>query len=295
MPSPLCGYASPAASPTRRTPSPTGVRGEEPRRRYACPGQRVATSRGILPAARSQSTNCRACARQAMGVLAAEADVQVVPLAEAPAVAPQVGAEEELGRVAADRAGGAVQARLDLLGGDDRLRPRRAVEEARHGTEVSAGSDHHRSLQAVVRHPLAAAPLEPGQGLADVEARAGALEQVAVELAPPDAVAHRLREARLHLGAGAVRAEPAGAEAGDRLQRPSRAVVRGIDLQDVEHGRRDPAGARLVAREAGLVEHHDVEPRAPQAPRATRSGRTAAYDECVQALRHAGSGAASAP
>src|SRR5690606_32408620 len=102
-----------------------------------------------------------------------------------------------------------------------------------------------------------------------------------VELASPDAVADDLAERRL----AARTIERAGAEGAERLQRPAAGVLVEIDLQRVDDGRRDPAGADLVARERGTVDDEHVGTGGEEGACAGGSRRSAPDDEDV-ALTH---------
>src|SRR5690606_34719032 len=125
----------------------------------------------------------------------AEPDVQVVLLAEAPAVALQVRAEIKLGPVGLDLTQGLLagtQGKLDLLGGYRRfIAAELGAEVARDGAEVSARAHQHGGADGAVDHPLAAVPLQLRHGFPQTQPRPAAGEQVMVEFATADAVAHR--------------------------------------------------------------------------------------------------------
>ena len=81
-----------------------------------------------------------------MAVQAAEPDVEVIVLPEAPAVALEIAREVKLGRVGRDREFCSIQRvdrELDFLGGNDRCVAKRAIEPAGYRAKVTAGADEH--------------------------------------------------------------------------------------------------------------------------------------------------------
>ena len=98
-----------------------------------------------------------------MPVQAAEADVEVVVLPEAPAVALQIAAEVELGRVGRDREFcrvPGIDGEFHLLGCHDRCLAKRAIEPTRHRAKVTACADEDGRRDRVVDDPSSPATLE---------------------------------------------------------------------------------------------------------------------------------------
>jgi len=190
---------------------------------------------------------------------------------------------KKLGQLRLHRAGarlGGVQPELHLLRRHDGLRPVAGCEPPRHRAEVPPGAHHEGGLDLAVHHPAAAPALQaPERGL-EPEAGAGALQQVVVELAAADAVAHRLAEARPRLP---VPDAPHG-EALQGLADPLLRVDPRVHPERTEDGRGHPAGAGLVAGEGAPVQDQDVQTRLAQ-PRSRRGARrTAPDDQDVSAL-----------
>src|SRR5690606_36996715 len=134
-----------------------------------------------------------------MIALPAQADVQIIALAEAPAIPFEVFAEIKLRPLAGDRAARRLfvaQFELDLLRTDGPLfLAELCAEEARHRTEVAAGANDQRRGDLTVDQPaptlaFPALALHGFPRFAEPQAGAAALEQIVVEFAAPDAVAH---------------------------------------------------------------------------------------------------------
>ena len=179
---------------------------------------------GRYPARLGQPGQIRAdLARERLRVAPAEADVQVVALAEAPAVAREVAQEVQLrplGRHAAERGLLGRETDLHLLRDDGALRRPPCLggsagpQLARDRAEVPAGADEQRGLDVVVQQPAVALAPHPDDTLAEPQARARTPQQVAVELAAADAVADDGPVVHLAPGAeGPADAEAAGSAA----------------------------------------------------------------------------------
>src|ERR1700690_728008 len=99
-----------------------------------------------------------------MVALPAEPDIEVVALAEAPAVSFQIAAEIKFRRIRADAATGSllrIHLEFDFLrrhGGFSRTELR--AEEAGHRAEMPARTDDQWGLDGVVDQPEPAAPLQ---------------------------------------------------------------------------------------------------------------------------------------
>src|SRR5262245_48975846 len=217
---------------------------------------------------------------------APEPHVQVAALAEHPAIALEIRREVELGDVGLDverRLLARRHGKLELLRRDHGGRVARRRETPRHRAEVAAGADQQRRLEGAVYAPEPVPALERAQTCSRAQRRLGACEQVVVELAAPDPVADRAAERGAALGV----ADPPHAKALDRLERAAARVLGGIDRERLEHGRRDPAGARLVAGKGGAIEHADGRARAREAPGQRRAGRAASHHDHVETLHQA--------
>src|SRR5262249_25867858 len=139
----------------------------------------------------------------------------------------------------------AVSRHLDLLRGDGLFLSGTRAQESRDRAEMSSRSDEEARLDPAVDDPAGQRPLEIVRSDAVEDARAGAAQQVVVELAAADAVAHRA----IPSGLDEALAFDAGPERGDLLERAAaRLVVVDVEPQLVDDLWRDPAGARLVAR-----------------------------------------------
>ena len=136
----------------------------------------------------------------------------------------------------------------------------------RDRTEMAAGADDHRRLDEC-RSTTHSSPSRRNvaQGLAQEEPRARSSEQVVVEFEASNAVADRVLEIREEQ----IAVDRPGAETRKRLDRSADAVVRKVQLQSPDDGRRDPSRAHLVPRKVGLVENRDIAARA--GPGAARS------------------------
>src|SRR5262249_55499275 len=117
-----------------------------------------------------------------------------------------------------------------------------------------------------------------GRGTAEHQARAAACEQIVIELAAADTVAHRTG---VFGRDDVIRPDRPNAESSDRLKRSTLAVRINIQLQIAHDLRRDPSRTHLVAWEHRSVEDDDVEACATEKPRAGRSGRTTTNDRDV--------------
>ncbi len=216
---------------------------------------------------------------------AADADVDVVALREDPAVA--AGDDAELGdeparvplrrRVVEGEVPLERDAVADLLPEPERPsgRPVRAV-----GPDQDAGSDR-RPVDAerdAVRTRLD--PLHP-DAVAEVGARCGgALRQVEVE---PATLRHQAeRRAEAALVARAV-AEP-------QLEAVDGVLDDGADVgrEEPDRAERQPAAARLVAREASPVDEEHRGARRRQPVRRGRPAGAGADDHGIEVLRHRG-------
>src|SRR6185436_13640215 len=218
---------------------------------------------------------------QPVAVLAAQADVEIACLGNAPAVALEVGAEIKLRRVLLDAAVAALavaEGKFRFLRDDNGLPLLSCrAQHARYRAEMPAGADHEWSPDAVVYEPGAVFAGDTAHGLAKGEARPRALQQVMVEFATPDAEARRGLVAHRRCGP----ADGADAKAADRLQHALARILVKIEFQRRHCGRRDPAGAHLVAREFLLVDDEYIEACPAQLPRAGGSRRTAADDQDI--------------
>src|SRR5690349_6462913 len=94
--------------------------------------------------------------------------------------------------------------------------------------------------------------------------RSASSQQVRVKLTASDTVADRLfiqNRNRLFLHCGDLKS-------GNRLEGAASGVLCGIDAEQFDDWRCNPAGAHLVAREICPIEYEDFESRVPQRPRA---------------------------
>ena len=221
-------------------------------------------------------------------VLAAQADVEKVVLAEDPGVAHQVPAEPEFRGVLAHPAPfGLLRGHLELhfLGGHRGLMaPWAFADGCRHRAEVATGPDDQWRLVFAVEAPFAVVgafqglELDPFGTLA-----AAALEQVVVELAAADAIADRRAAMIVFHRLLAHHTDP---EAMDRLHDVLTSVVRGVDIQNPQYGGRHPAGAGLVPGKGLLVDDQGPVTTLGQRPRHGGTGRAAADDQGIVALYH---------
>src|SRR5436309_10996905 len=224
----------------------------------------------------------------------ADADVQEVALREVPTVALEVGLGDQLGPAVAGReraqALGA-DARLALLRHDHVLLGARAPERARDRAAVPARADHHPGGErARVARDLDAARdlahLAHARALVQPGARRGrAPEEEGVELSAHDAVARGAVPVCLVLLL-------TGRDRDGRERLDGMRVRRRVEIQVGERGVRDPAGARLDAREARGVQDGDAGPRPRELPRDRAAPRSAPHHEDVGG-RHTRSSPAS--
>src|SRR5690606_26671347 len=105
-----------------------------------------------------------------------------------------------------------VEGKLDLLRDDHAVLLRLRVQRARDGTEVAAGTNEPPRANAIVNDPRASlAPNHAHRGLGE-HGRAGAVEQVVIELAPADAITDH----RAELGLAAPPVDRARTKRGER-------------------------------------------------------------------------------
>ena len=148
---------------------------------------------------------------------------------------------------------------------------------------MTARADEHPRGESAVDPPSRPVAANVRRGRSQEEAGPGPAQQVRVELAAPNPVTHRAVVG--HVDALVVRVNRADTEARNRLERSAFAVLVEIEPQLVDHLRRDPSGADLVAWKGRLVDNDNVEPRVAKAPGACRSRRSTADDRDVAGLQ----------
>ena len=94
IPSPLSGYASPAASPIVSAPGATIGRLPAPEARYAWPRHRTGPPALTVPRRSSQRDELADVAVEVAAIAAADADVEVVALGDTPPVPFEIAAED---------------------------------------------------------------------------------------------------------------------------------------------------------------------------------------------------------
>ena len=162
-----------------------------------------------------------------------QTDVQEVSLPKAPGVAAQVVTEIELGNLGLDLTLCGFVGRhfeFDLLRQDDNMFIQRFRNVSGHRAKMSAGAHDQRRADLVIDDPLILLATQGLERLSQLQPGARALQQVMIELAAPDAVAHDMAVPRRDLRA----ADQSREETGDRLQRPFATVVIQIDLELVD-------------------------------------------------------------
>src|SRR6185369_14687189 len=218
---------------------------------------------------------------QRMRLQTPQANVDVIALAKAPAVSGEVRAEVQLGPFGSDLTGALIDRQLHFPCGNDRPAIRSAVQHPTYRTEMATGPDEHPRPEVVVDDPLCAGAANDRNGRAEQQARPRAAEQVVIELTTTNPKADGAAVRRVD---DAVLTDHTDAKVRNRLKRSSVAVVVGIDLKLVDHLRRDPPGAHLVARKQRLVDNDDFEPRLAKPPRARRASRTTTYNHDVAGI-----------
>ena len=218
-------------------------------------------------------------------VLAPEPHVEDVLLAEHPPVALEVLAEEDLRRLLGHRAVGPLSVghhELDLVGGHDVLGGAHlGPQVTRDRAEVPARPHDDRRFCDVVDSPKPVHTFEALDGVPGELLRTAPFEEVVVQLDAADAVARHLVVARLdHPSRHA-----AGQERPDRLAYPPRPVLVEVEPEGLDGGGSDPARAHLVARKVALVDHRDVEARAPELPGAGGARRPSADHDGVESFQ----------
>jgi hypothetical protein len=143
---------------------------------------------------------------------------------------------------------------------------------------MPARAHDHGHLDLVVDEPAAAGAAQAAQRRAFADPRAGAAQQVMIELRAKDAEADRAFVSGLDRTA----AGDSGSKGGDRLERPAAAVLVDVELERVDQGRCDPTRADLVPRKPGAVDDENVQSLPAQRPGAARACRPSADDEDVQ-------------
>ena len=220
-----------------------------------------------LAAGLEKITELRHVSRQVLIVLAAQADVDEVPLAKTPSVALQVGAEEQLRHLPLNMKVlplARVQLELDFLGGHHRLTaPQGIAQRPGHGTEVPAGPNHQRRLNGVIHHPSPVAAAQRLESFAQALPRAAAHQQVMIELAAANTIADRVGIATVYL---VTVTDEAGDKPRNRLEDIVVGIGGDVQMQLVDNRRRNPAGTDLVTGEALLVHDHDVHACVDQGP-----------------------------
>ena len=222
IPSPLCGHARPAASPTSSAPASRTRRCASSQTRYACPRQGRDAPRGTSPIDGEKRLEPLGRCRQRVPAEAAEPDVQPVVLPDAPSIAREVAAE--------------IQRRRLRLGREGRARPIRnsatcATTRAPRARDsdgpLSRRATGHRCppaptiIGAATRRSRSSGAFPPKarDGRAEAQPRARPPQQVVVEFRAPNADAHRLAVRRLDFPRAPDHPD---AKSGERLERPPR-------------------------------------------------------------------------
>src|SRR5580658_6092641 len=109
---------------------------------------------------------------------------------------------------------------------------------------MPASPHHQASPDAVVHHPAAVGAAQAGECRWGHQSRARSSQEIIVELAPADAIAHRL----VVIGIERRSADPAGSKSGNRLQHTAAPIFIGVDRKFAEYLRRDPSSAYFIAR-----------------------------------------------
>src|SRR5688572_3396962 len=218
----------------------------------------------------------------------ADPDVQVMALPDAPRVAFEVAAEEQLGDSRGDVGAPAVERELRFLGYHGSRRISAPAYDARHRTEMAAGADHDRRFDRLVHDPRLACATQCLDGGAFHHPSPATLQQEVIELDATDRIAHDLGVRRVDERL----ANHAGTKRVDGLKRQAGApVLLRIEFEQWEDFRRQPACAYLVARESRAVGHDDVPAVLPKDAGAGGSAGAAADDERVAASHLAARGA----
>jgi hypothetical protein len=203
-----------------------------------------------------------------------------MPLPNAPAIALEIPAEQQL-RIGRDAIRvGRRERELGFLR-DDRLDGvRAAAKMPRDRAKMAAGADHDRRRYFLVDDPCAAFAAQRLDSRGFEHARAGTAQQVIVELAPPNRVADHAPVPRFDR----IGSDQPGSETRDVLQRQAgRAVLVWIEVEQLEHSRRQPSRAHFVTRKLRPVGNDHIPSRTPKLTRTRRSGRAAADDERIAA------------
>ena len=124
----------------------------------------------------------------------AETNVEVGPFSNAPTVALEIVAEEELrdlGVHAAFRFLRVLEEILDLLRDHGFFFSEFRIQKSRNRTEMAAGADEERGGKPPVNEPTIGTALESLHRNATFQLRTGSSNQIAVEFAAPDGVTDR--------------------------------------------------------------------------------------------------------
>lgn len=225
-----------------------------------------------------------------MKILAREvpvSDIEVGAFANAPPVAQSIGRKEQLGQLGIGCAGisgrrlGKFQ--LDLLCEDQRSFGPCRLQHARHRTELSSRTNENGRLDPIVDAPPVAHAFNPTHGRSEHQGRTGTFEQVVIELAATDGIAHDARKACRDPAIP----ERARDEAPDWLEGEAAGVRVEIEPEHVHDLRGDPARAALVPWKPGRVDDRDIRSGRAEPIRARRSGRSPADRHRIEGL-HAG-------
>ena len=196
---------------------------------------------------------------------APDSDGQDILFAEDPSVAAQVAAKVKFRQFAGDAAASRLCCRhLELyFARHDRGRGGLIPEEARHRTKVSTGADHKSCLDLAIDEPAVPAPLYRVERHAFPDASPTTAQKIFVKLTAQDAVADGATVGDVNLRLF----DAAQAKTGDWLQNTPVRVGLGINVERLEHQRRDPSAAKLVAREGARSISRVSSPdcRSPQA------------------------------
>ncbi len=160
IPSPLSGYASPAASPINKRPSAITDCSPTPAARYACPRQGSRHAPGAFPVPSRNEMKSVRCAVKFALLRRPIPTFRDLTFPDAPAVTVEIAAEEELGHVRSDRRVMPIQVKFHLLRHDWPSGGATIANTACDRTEMTAGADHDRRPDLLIGHPRAAVAAE---------------------------------------------------------------------------------------------------------------------------------------
>src|SRR5512133_1426160 len=236
-----------------------------------------------IPALFEKGAKCRSSTNDINGAHTSQADIEIAPFPEQPAIPFHIPAEEQSRRVRLN----ATQAllfrthdRFNHLGGNRLFPSDVCSQQAGHRAEMATRSHQQACSDTPIHDPAAVFSFQCCHRFAQQLAYTTALQQIVIKLITADTVT----DDRSIAGYGRTPVDQAGAETADLLENSPLTVFSGSQPQGLKHRRGDPAGTRFLTRKARLVHQKNITPRLSQLSGTGRSGRSTADHQYVAGL-----------